>query len=165
VELARRIASSLLIAAAVVGMTAGYLFEFRPQLSGSIRGLLPGVADPRFPKSPLKGLVGPRDTFLSQDASIAVARGQRPVILDPYMLLRILKQHPQWQRTLVRRIDAREFDKVVLLFKLDPSAAGFTRLDFGRAVASAIDRNYRLEATTSGGNRYWIYVPRSRTAG
>jgi hypothetical protein len=42
VELARRIASSLLIAAAVVGMTAGYFFEFRPQLSGSIRGFLPG---------------------------------------------------------------------------------------------------------------------------
>jgi hypothetical protein len=160
VELARRIASSLLLAAAVVGMAAGYFFQFRPQLSGSIRGLRPGVTDPRFPKSPLKGLVGPRDTFLSQDASIAVARGQRPVVLDPYMLLRILKQHPRWQRTLVRRIDAREFDKVVLLFKLDPSAAGFTRLDFGRAVASAIDRNYRLETTTSGGNRYWIYVPR-----
>lgn len=164
VEVARRIASSLLLTAAVVGMAAGYLFQLRPQLSGSIHGLRPGVADPRFPRSPLKGIVGARDTFLSQDASIAVARGQRPVVLDSYMVLRILKQHPRWQRTLVRRIDAREFDKVVLLFKLDPSAAGFTRLDFGRAVASAIDRNYRLEATTSGGNRYWIYVPRLRRA-
>jgi hypothetical protein len=140
---------------------AGCLFQFRPHLAGSIRGVRLGVADPQFPRSPLKGLVGPRDTFLSEDASIAVARGQRPVVLDPYMLLRILKQHPRWRRTLVRRIDARGFDKVVLLFKLDPSAAAFTRLDFGRAIASAVDRNYRLEATTSGGNKYWIYVPRA----
>ena len=94
-ELARRIASSVLLTAAVVGMAAGYLFQVRPHLSGSIRGFLPGVADPRFPRSPLKGLVGPRDRLLSEDASIAVARGERPVVLDPYMLLRILKQHPR----------------------------------------------------------------------
>ncbi len=160
-ELDRRIASCLLLTAATVAMAAGALFQFRPHLSGSIRGVRLGVADPQFPRSPLKGLVGPRDTFLSEDASIAVARGQKPVVLDPYMLLRILKQHPRWKRTLVRRIDAREFNKVLLLFKLDPQAAAFTRLDFGRAIASAVDRNYRLEATTSGGNKYWIYVPRT----
>ena len=41
-ELARRITSSLLIAAATVGMAAGYLFLFGPQLGGSIRGFWPG---------------------------------------------------------------------------------------------------------------------------
>ena len=162
-ELARRITSSLLIAAATVGMAAGYLFLFGPQLGGSIRGFWPGVADPQFPRSPLKGLVGARDTLLSEDASIAVVRGQRPEVLDPYMLLRILRHHPQWQRIFVRRIDARGFDKVVLLQKLDPSAPAYTRVDFGQAVASAIARKYRLEATSSGGFRYWIYVPRAPT--
>ena len=76
------------------------------------------------------------------------------------MLLRILRDHPDWEQALVQRIDAREFDKVVLLRELDPSSSWYTRVHFGRAVASAIDRNYRLAAKASG---YRIYVARGRT--
>jgi hypothetical protein len=159
-DVPRRFASSLFLVVATVGMATGYLVHIGPHLGGSLRGIAFGVADPEFTKPPLKGLVDADDRILSEDASIVVATGQRPVVLDPYMLLRILRDHPDWEEALVQRIDAREFDKVVLLRDLDPSSSWYTRVHFGRAVASAIDRNYRLAAKASG---YRIYVARGRT--
>jgi hypothetical protein len=157
----RRFASSALFAAAAFGLATGYAFHLSPRIGGSLRGLASGAAEPEFASPPLKGLVSEHDVILSEDASIPVSRGQRPVVLDPYMLLRILKAHPLWERALIRRIDARDFTKVVLLYKLDPTSTWYTRVDFGRAVATAIERNYRLKTQTSS---YWIYVPRKGSA-
>ncbi len=153
---------SVLLATLVVGLATGYLAFMSPQLGGSVKGLPFGSADPQFPTPPLADYVSRDDTILSEDASIAVARDQIPVVLDAYMLLRILQDRPEWRRALIRRIDAREFDKVVLLNQLDPTGPWYSRVHFGREVATAIARNYRLE--TRVGEYYWIHVPRRQPA-
>lgn len=156
-DIPRRFATSLFLAVATVGMATGYLVHIGPHLGGSLHGIAVGASDPEFPKPRLKDVVGADDRLLSEDPSIVVARGRRPVVLDPYMLLRTLRDHPEWRKALVRRIEGREFDKVVLLRELDPSGSWYTRVHLGRAVASALDRNYRLAARASG---YWIYEKR-----
>lgn len=150
--------SSVLLAALAIGIAVGYLVHMGPHLGGSMKGLPFGSADPQFPVPPLAEYVSRGDTVLAEDASISVARDQAPVVLDPYMLLRILERRPEWRRALVRRIDAHEFDKVVLLDRLDPKGPVYSQFNFGQKVASAIDRNYRLGVRA--GEYYWIYVPR-----
>ena len=147
----------VLLAALSIGMGTGYLIHIGPHLGGSLRGIQFGVADQRFPSPPLASYIRREEAILSEDASISVARGQRPVVLDPFMLLRILDDRPEWEEALVRRIDAHEFDKVVLLRPLVPTGHWYTKVHLGRPVALAIERNYRLDAQADG---YSIYVPR-----
>jgi hypothetical protein len=144
-----------------IGMATGYLIHIGPHLGGSLKGIAFGAADPRFPRTPLEDYVGTNEVILSEDASIPVARGQQPVVLDPYMLLRILEDRPEWRDRLIRRIDAREFDKVVLLRPLSPMGHWYTNVHLGRPIALAIARNYRLDKRVSG---YSIYVPRGESA-
>jgi hypothetical protein len=73
------------------------------------------------------------------------------------MLRPLLEHHPAWRRALERRIAARAFDKVVLLHRLEPASTWYTSMDFGRATAAALERNYRLARRASV---YWVYVPR-----
>jgi hypothetical protein len=46
----------------------------------------------------------------------------------------------------------------VLLNRLDPEGQAYSEFNFGRAIASAIARNYRLEARA--GEFHWVYVRR-----
>jgi len=161
-EVGSRLVHSVLLAALSIGMATGYLIHIGPHLGGSVRGIQLGVADPRFPTPPLNGYVTDDDVILSEDASISVARRQQPVVLDPFMLLRILDDEREWQRSLVRRVNAHEFDKVLLIRPLVPKGTWYSNVHFGRPVALAIERNYRLDAQVNG---YWIYVPREGRTG
>jgi hypothetical protein len=107
---------------------------------------------------PLAGLVQPGDVILSEDATIPIQLGQRPVVLDPFMLLRIGEDHPEWIDRLVGRIRAREFDKVVLVKALDEqNRSWYEEFHLGPAVFDALVANYRQAANVEG---YFVYVPR-----
>ena len=86
-----------------------------------------------------------------------VSRGERPVVLDPFMLVSIAKWHPEWRSALVRRIGAHEFDKIVLLDLPSSAPAWYSRVHLGKEIVGAISRSYRPAAHAGG---YWIYVPR-----
>jgi hypothetical protein len=106
-----------------------------------------------------------RMRLLSEDAYVPISLGQRPVVLDPFMLWSIAKRDPAARDDLVRRLDAREFDAVVLFDRPEARATStdvrlwYDRHHFGREIVDAIERNYRA-ASMSGGK--WIYEPRSR---
>jgi len=55
------------------------------------------------------------EPIFTEDPTIAVQRGQRPVALDSYMLLRVLRGRPALRRALVARFERREFGSVVLI--------------------------------------------------
>ena len=76
--------------------------------------------------------------------------GRLPTILDPFMFLRIAKTHPDWENALIKRLDRKEFDEIVL-------RAGAA---FGPAVFQAIIRNYRPAEAV---DKYRIYRPRAST--
>jgi hypothetical protein len=109
------------------------------------------------PKKPLANELDANDVVLSEDPFISVSMGKDPIVLDAFMLLRILRDHRAWEAQLVGRIDDRRFTKVVLLQRLDPADSWWQKWDFGPGVSKAIARNYRL---TRKVGQYWLYTPK-----
>jgi hypothetical protein len=106
--------------------------------------------------APLGAYVGPTDRLLSEDPYIPVSMAARPVVLDPFMVAVYERIRPDWVVDLERRVDAREFDKVVLAQRVETVEPVNRQIVFGEKVLSAICRSYRFEAEVLG---YWIYVP------
>jgi hypothetical protein len=99
--------------------------------------------------------------YFTEDPTVAVERGERPVALDSYMLLRIAHMHPAWARELAARFDRREFKAVVLIEDLNLRDPWWSRNHLGLEVATAIAHNYRLERTVLGPVfLYRIFEPR-----
>jgi hypothetical protein len=152
----------LAISAVLVwALAASFVVDLEPQAHAAASALVHRTHDPRYAKEPLAGRIGPGDDILSEDPYVPVAMGHLPVVLDPFMLLRVLDRHPELRRGLVGRIDRREFDEVVLIVPLDPNAPRWRTLHFGPDVARAIDRSYELAAQVG---RYWLYRPRKLSA-
>ncbi len=143
-----------------LGMAAAYATTLAPQLPYAFATAIHGAPDLRYDLQPLQGFVGRGDGILSEDPTIPILLGQRPVVLDAFMFLRLGERHPEWVADLVRRIDAREFDEVVLLARIGDEPEGwYADTHFGEAVVAAIDRSYRLEAAEFG---YYVYVLKTR---
>jgi hypothetical protein len=110
---------------------------------------------------PLAGLVADDAPILCEDPWVALARGQTPVVLDPYSLGRMSLHHPQLTGDLERRIEARDFTQIVLCQRLDDTNPYDRRAwedrHFGRPLVRAMRENYRLQARAEG---YFVYVPK-----
>jgi hypothetical protein len=106
----------------------------------------------------LDRLVSPGDRILAEDASIPIARGQVPVVLDAFMLPAIGARDPEALEALVERLEHHGFDRVILFYPLNDAPEGWYTMQFGTRVADAIARNYTL---VGGGNRSYVYVPRA----
>jgi len=116
-------------------------------------GLLQG--DVRF----LDRLIDPDDRILSEDASIPIAQGQVPVVLDAFLLPIIGARDPEALTSLVERLERHEFDRVILVYPLSDAPEGWYTMQFGTRVADAIERNYYL---LEGRRTYhYVYAPRS----
>jgi hypothetical protein len=113
-----------------------------------------GKGTQRSMGSVLAGHVHPTDRILSEDPTVSVGLGQLPMVLDPFMLLRIRARHPEWIQGLADRVQNREFNKIVLVDDL--SEPGFGEEDFGPEVVARMRRNYRLAAHIRD---YYIYEP------
>jgi hypothetical protein len=97
---------------------------------------------------------------LAEDPSIAVARGEVPVVLDAWAISKIERRHPEWVAQLADRVDAAEFDYVILLRRfetVDPDFKLWYRDEFGKTVMSAIKRRYTWVGEVDG---FQLYVPR-----
>ncbi|HEV2786131.1 MAG TPA: hypothetical protein VGV67_07080 [Solirubrobacteraceae bacterium] len=98
--------------------------------------------------------------ILSEDPAILVQRGERPVVLDSYMLLRVLRRDPDRRRELIARLARHEFATVVLIMDLDLDDPWWSESHFGIEVARAIDRHYRLDRKVPGPVfMYRLHVP------
>ncbi len=151
-----------ILAALIWAIGLGYYTDVKPHIAEAARLLLGSADSQPYAKRPPSGSFQPTDRILSEDAYIPLAVGQRPVVLDAFMLLRIAEKHPEWRRALVKRLDAREFDKVVALRRLDHSV-WWREVDFGLPIVDAIKRNYRLSQHLSAWRDLWIYVPKRRS--
>jgi hypothetical protein len=95
-------------------------------------------------------------TLLSEDPSIPLAQGQLPMVLDPWMVSRLEVRHPEWVGDLATRIDQKEFDVIVLLYRADEAHEGWYESQFGNTVISAVRRHYRWTEQIAG---YQLYLP------
>jgi hypothetical protein len=104
----------------------------------------------------------PGTTILSEDPYVPVSLGQTPVVLDAFMLLRLGREQPGAILDLIGRIEAQEFDLVVLVVPLEPlDQPWWSEVDFGPDVVRAISEAYVFSGRTQG---YYVYEPRPASA-
>jgi hypothetical protein len=112
-----------------------------------------------YSSKPLSGRASPATKLLSEDPYVPVSLGQRPVVLDPFMLQRLGRRDPAAVARLVERIRAREFDLVVLVIPLQPVDSEWWReMHFGTPVVEALADSYVFSGTVDG---YHLYRPAS----
>jgi hypothetical protein len=102
----------------------------------------------------------PPARVLSEDPLVPLARGERPLVLDPWMLRLAAESDPALARPLVDALRRREISAVILFQDLESPEAGrwYSGGNFGLPLVAAVREGYRLAARSG---RYWIYVPRT----
>jgi hypothetical protein len=154
---------SILGSAFAVALSWGIGLSFVVNLNGEFKDALRtvvGRTHAAYPTSPVEGYVSRNDRLLSQDPYVPVSLDALPVVLDAYMFRQITLDHPRWADQMARRLDARQFDKIVMFRhvgthgELEPADPYWKTNHFGPAVVAAIVRNYRPLAKANG---YWIY--------
>lgn len=131
--------------------------------TGSIVTLVPPVlavirGEEAAPSDPLADVTEQGTSILSEDPYVPISLGQTPIVLDPFMLPRLAAPVPEAIPDLVRRIDRKEFDLIVLVEPLEPlDRPWWTELDLGTDVVHAISRSYVYVGTNDG---YFVYEPR-----
>jgi hypothetical protein len=133
--------------------TVGLVVTLAPDVRATISGELNSRA------IPLEGLADADTAILSEDPYVPVSLGQAPVVLDPFMLLRLGRDRPEAVQELIARIRSQEFELVVLVEPLEPlDRSWWNEEHFGSDVVGAIDRAYRFAGRVEG---YYLYEPRN----
>ena len=145
------------VALALLWVTlSGLAVTFGPDVETTLQG------EVSFDREPLAALETSPRSVLSDDPYVPVSLGQVPVVLDAFMLPRLADEHPDAIPDLVERIDAHEFDLIVLVEPLKPvERPWWTEQHFGIDVAQAISRAYTYVGRMQG---YHLYVPNADTA-
>jgi hypothetical protein len=149
----------VILTALVWALVVGYTADVKPAAHEAADLLVGRLDRAPYAKTAPAGTFRRSDRVLSEDPYVPLSLGRRPVVLDAFMLLRTLQDHPAWRRALIARIEAHRFDKIVLLQQIDRS--GWWRdIHFGLPVADAIRHNYVLWRRPPDWRNLWIYVPR-----
>jgi hypothetical protein len=146
-------AGAAIAVVALWGLGTSFLLELRPDLEEAAREVV-GATPARYASDPLAGELR-RRSLLSEDPYVPVSLDRKPVVLDPWMLLRLGRKHPAWTSALAARIDAHQFDRIVLVYPIG-FEAWYRQMHFGSAIAAAIRRSYRLREVRQG---YYVYAP------
>src|SRR4029450_813276 len=73
-----------------------FALHLRARAQEVVRPLLAGGGYPQPGLNALLARLQNTSGVLSEDASISVARGELPVVLDPWMIPKIEARHPEW---------------------------------------------------------------------
>jgi len=144
---------AVIVGVALLWSTVGLVVTLVPDVRATISGELDSRA------IPLEGLADADTAILSEDPYVPVSLGQPPVVLDPFMLLRLGRDRPEAVQELIARIRSQEFELVVLVEPLEPlDSSWWNEQHFGSDVVGAIDRAYRFAGRVEG---YYLYEPRN----
>lgn len=151
----------LVFAAIIWGTVGSYERSVRPYAGPSLR-ILFGGHNPYTSGPVLRGTLTRNDRFLTDDPYVAVSMHENPVVLDTFMLIPILRQHPHWLATLRRQITQHRFSKVVLEMRLNPGGGWNQTYSLGTPIATTLAKNYRLTGVRGNSldRQYYVYVPR-----
>jgi len=150
-----------LAAALLWGVATSFLLEMWPDVRQTVVAVARGTSSERNNPHPLAGEVGPTDTVLSEDPYVPVSLGRHPVVLDAWVFRRVATKHAPWVSDLAERIQAHEFDRIVLVYPLS-FRGWYSEIHFGDTIADAIRSDYQLDGLRDG---YYVYVPRARAGG
>jgi hypothetical protein len=99
-----------------------YMLDMRPEVVEAMEAA--ARMETRSEVERLRQQLPPDPRVLSEDPAVPVMLGQVPTVLDPWMLLRLGEREPSWIEDLAERIEAREFDAVLLLYTLQDRRHG-----------------------------------------
>jgi hypothetical protein len=104
-------------------------------------------------------VVRPEEEVLAEDPSIYVALGRRPLVMDPFMVMRLERVQPQRVDPLISWIADRRFDLIVLVVPLEDRTLDYwwTDYHFGPRVVNALRDSYAPDRRIG---RYHLYRPR-----
>lgn len=161
-EAGRRDVMVLVAVLAVVwGVVSSYQRLMGPETVGALRQLVHGrsATNSALDPNPLAGFVQPNDRILSEDPTIPLFLGQRPVLLDSFIARRAFADHPEWANELARQIEAKQFDKIILVAGLAPGTGLFGKQFLGPTVNTAVLKNYRQRYVERD---IYVYLPVGR---
>jgi hypothetical protein len=138
----------------LVALLFGFVLNVRPVVADAFASL-GGEHSTAFDPVVLRGDVFAYDSILAENPYVPFSRGQRPVVLDPFLFRRMTLVQPEWGKALAQRIREQEFTKVVLGHDLSDTF-WYTRYQFGPDVLESIRSSYRLTVVRDG---YYIYEP------
>lgn len=113
--------------------TAAGAYPLRHDVRETAGAALDRTTVERWREAPLRDRLD--GSYFTEDPMVAVENGDRPVALDSFMLLRLAREHPEWEQQLVDRFDRREFDTVVLIVDLDLDDPWWSRSYLGLTLA------------------------------
>jgi hypothetical protein len=145
-------------AAALAGVVLATLLAGRHTLLPDVRDAIAGSPEPALATRPLDGVVDFGGCVLSEDASLPLLAGYRPVVLDAFMVLRLREHDPDAVEALRLRVERSEFAHVVLIAPADDPVQ-YTSFDFGPEIAAAVRSAYVLERAVAK-PPLWVYRPR-----
>jgi hypothetical protein len=154
-----RLVWSFMAVTVLVGSSAALAANAGPSLAASLQlpTTSPGAAyDPR----PLVAELSSARTVLSEDPYVPLSRGERPFVMDAFMLLRIARRDPRLVEPLITRIEGGQFDAIVLGedLQLPDTISWFRDLAFGLPAYQAIRTDYHFCSATGG---YFVYFANS----
>ena len=128
-------------------------FDLRRTLSGAVQGHNTRSAHLAAAR------IGADQEVLAEDPSIYVALGRQPLVMDPFMITRLDRVHPEQVDPLISWITSRRFDTVFLVVSLEDRDVEYWWNDFhfGPRVTAALRKNYRPDGLIG---RYYVYKPR-----
>jgi hypothetical protein len=145
-DLPGRLARLTLVALVALGLWAEY-----PAWAVADGSAIPAGA---LPDSP---------AVLSDDATVAVLRGRRPVVMDAFAYRELAARGRIDPEALADRVRREEFREVVLLDRLEEGQGNtYPQFHFGPAVTEALRAHYRYDRRLG---RYFVYVPVGRRRG
>jgi hypothetical protein len=127
-------------------------------LRSSVASLESGDVRPRAAAA-VASMVRPGEEILAEDPSVWLALGRRPLVMDPFMVMRLDRADPRRVDPLISWISGRRFQFVILLVPLENRDQDFwwTDFHFGPRVANAIRASYRFDRIVG---RYYVYRPK-----
>ncbi len=122
-------------------------FDLRAAVAASVRGAAPTRAAVLVSR-----MVQPEDEVLAEDPSVYVALHRRPVVMDPFMVMRLAQLHPERVDSLLTRIAERRFDLVVLVYDSMTAASttGGPTFTSGRGSPTRFAAPTRVTAPPAG---------------
>lgn len=149
---ATRVALGLAPATAAVGLAVA-LGMGRADVESSRLGELREIAA-TLPPGPV----------ISEDPLLPLLAGERPVVLDPWMLRLGADRDPELARPLLDRLRRGDVAAVVLFQDLGTAEADdwYARGNLGPEIVAEVRRSYELAARSG---RYRVYLPRDRGTG
>lgn len=137
-------------------MAGGLVVHVRADILESLAIVVFDERPARYDRTPLAGFLATDMAVLSEDPSINVTLGQRPVVLDAGLLRQLSDQRLAVVEPLVERIGQRKFDAIVLIRDIDEQGWWYEHVHFGRPIRAAIEEHYRLVTERHG---LYLYGP------